>query len=54
LTVTLPATPEHLLVLAAVGSKMHHHRQQEQQQVDTLLASQKHLTSNLRTLINSE
>lgn len=41
------------LLTEAIGSKMQHHRQQEQQQVDALLASQKHLTSNLRTLINS-
>jgi hypothetical protein len=41
-------------VLAAIGSRMQHHMEQEQQQVDALLASQKHLTSNLRTLINSE
>lgn len=39
---------------AAISSKVAQHRREEQQQVDALLASQKHLTSNLRTLINSE
>lgn len=44
----------YVCLCAAISSKVQHHRHQEQQQVDALLSSQKYLTSNLRTLINSK
>jgi hypothetical protein len=41
-------------LLAGIAVKLTAHREKEREQVEALLASQKHLTSNVRTLINSE
>jgi hypothetical protein len=44
----------HKLLYTGLAAKLTAHKEKEREQVEALLASQKHLTSNVRTLINSK
>jgi hypothetical protein len=42
------------VMVAGIAAKLTAHKEKEREHVEALLGSQKHLTSNVRTLINSK